>query len=412
MKKSSLLSVLLVGLTSLSLVSCGDSSKTIVVSGSGEDQEFVTTYAQKYLADNNLSGEYTIKYVQHGEDKVDTEVTDWKGNDSPDLYSFACDKTVGLVAAGALAAVPEADVTDMNKNLTKAAVESATLAGTVYAYPWTTSNGYFMYYDSSIVSETEAATLDLDGWIKKAKDNNLKLAFPFKTAWYAIGTMTSFGASWSVTYDQSGKATASSSNFNSDAGKKAAKIMDKVIHSGVYQDSQAAPGSTNEVLACLNGSWAISGDDATQWSASNVKATKLPNVTIDSETQHIRSFIGTKLYGVNPQKSSGNETRLNVIRGMAKYFLSDTVQEARFDANQSAPSSKAVGALEKVTSNMYVAALADQGADGVVQANLPAKIWDTTTTLVQAMIDSTTELTDEALTTQLKAMDDLCAQLS
>ena len=132
----------------------------------------------------------------------------------------------------------------------------------------------------------------------------------------------------------------------------------------------------------------------------------MPNATIDGEKKHIRSFAGTKLYGVNPSKSSGNSDRLNALHGIANYLTSDDVQSARFDESQQAPSSKKVSAMDKVTGNAAVSALANQSADGIAQANLPGNIWSAPATFATwAFENATNEVSDEDLMTQLQQLD-------
>ena len=132
----------------------------------------------------------------------------------------------------------------------------------------------------------------------------------------------------------------------------------------------------------------------------------MPNATIDGETRHIRSFAGTKIYAVNPAKTSGNADRLSVLHGIANYLTSDDVQSARFDDSQQAPSSKAVSAMDKVKSNAAVTALANQSADGLAQANLPGTIWDAPKTFATwANENAKKEVTDDEIMAQLQQLD-------
>ena len=63
------------------------------------------------------------------------------------------------MAAGALQEIllnPE-DV--KSRNLT-GSVEAATMDGKLYAYPMTADNGYFLYYDKSVLSEDDVKSMD------------------------------------------------------------------------------------------------------------------------------------------------------------------------------------------------------------------------------------------------------------
>lgn len=132
----------------------------------------------------------------------------------------------------------------------------------------------------------------------------------------------------------------------------------------------------------------------------------MPNATVDGEKKHIRSFAGTKLYGVNPSKSNGKAERLNVLHGIANYLTSDDVQSARFDESQQAPSSKAVSAMDKVKSNAAISALANQSADGNAQANLPGNIWTAPATFATwAFENAKNKVSDDDIMTQLQQLD-------
>ena len=432
MKKNSILCTLMCLVSLGSLASCGsktsgstDTSKpdptpakkeTLVLSGAEDQKTFVMGKANEYLKAQKLDSKYELTYTAHGEDKIDSEVADWTAETAPDLYSFSCDKSTPLAAAGALATVPEEYAEQMKKTLSETSYASATFNGDLVGYAYTASNGYFTYYDSSlpgidaIVHDNKAGNIvdNIEDWLKYCEDNGKKFAYNLKEAFYTVGALVTFGATFKVEYTRDGAVKKVTSDFASEKGMKAAKMMLKIMKSPALVYTQDAPG-VNNVAFCVNGAWALSNDSEGNKSAytdAKVKTTTLPNATIDGEKKHIRSFAGTKLYGVNPSKSSGNSDRLNVLHGIANYLTSDDVQSARFDESQQAPSSKKVSAMDKVTGNAAVSALANQSADGIAQANLPGNIWSAPATFATwAFENATNEVTDEVLQTQLQQLD-------
>ena len=432
MKKNSILCTLMCLVSLGSLASCGsktsgstDTSKpdptpakkeTLVLSGAEDQKTFVMGKANEYLKAQKLDSKYELTYTAHGEDKIDSEVADWTAETAPDLYSFSCDKSTPLAAAGALATVPEEYAEQMKKTLSETSYASATFNGDLVGYAYTASNGYFTYYDSSlpgidaIVHDNKAGNIvdNIEDWLKYCEDNGKKFAYNLKEAFYTVGALVTFGATFKVEYTRDGAVKKVTSDFASEKGMKAAKMMLKIMKSPALVYTQDAPG-VNNVAFCVNGAWALSNDSEGNKSAytdAKVKTTTLPNATIDGEKKHIRSFAGTKLYGVNPSKSSGNSDRLNVLHGIANYLTSDDVQSARFDESQQAPSSKKVSAMDKVTGNAAVSALANQSADGIAQANLPGNIWSAPATFATwAFENATNEVTDENLQTQLQQLD-------
>ena len=432
MKKNSILCTLMCLVSLGSLASCGsktsgstDTSKpdptpakkeTLVLSGAEDQKTFVMGKANEYLKAQKLDSKYELTYTAHGEDKIDSEVADWTAETAPDLYSFSCDKSTPLAAAGALATVPEEYAEQMKKTLSETSYASATFNGDLVGYAYTASNGYFTYYDSSlevidaIVHDNKAGNIldNIEDWLSYCEKHGKKFAYNLKEAFYTVGALVTFGASFKVEYTRDGAVKKVTSDFASEKGMKAAKMMLKIMKSPALVYTQDAPG-VNDVAFCINGAWALSNDSEGNKSAytdAKVKTTTLPNATIDGEKKHIRSFAGTKLYGVNPSKSSGNSDRLNALHGIANYLTSDDVQSARFDESQQAPSSKKVSAMDKVTGNAAVSALANQSADGIAQANLPGNIWSAPATFATwAFENATNEVSDEDLMTQLQQLD-------
>lgn len=432
MKKNSILCTLMCLVSLGSLASCGsktsestDTSKpdptpamkeTLVLSGAEDQRTFVMGKANEYLKAQKLDSKYELTYTAHGEDKIDSEVADWTAETAPDLYSFSCDKSTPLAAAGALATVPDEYAEQMKKTLSETAYASATFNGDLVGYAYTASNGYFTYYDSSlpgidaIVHDNKAGSIvdNIEEWLKYCEDNGKTFAYNLKEAFYTVGALTTFGASWKVEYNRDGSVKKITSDFATDKGLKAAKMILKIMSSDAVVYTQDAPG-VNNVAFCVNGAWALSNDSEGNKSAytdAKVKTTTLPNATIGTEKKHIRSFAGTKLYGVNPSKSNGKSERLNTLHGIANYLTSDDVQSARFDDSQQAPSSKAVSATDKVKSNAALSALANQSADGMAQANLPGNIWSAPATFATWAFDNRkAEVSDDVIMTQLQQLD-------
>ena len=124
------------------------------------------------------------------------------------------------------------------------------------------------------------------------------------------------------------------------------------------------------------------------WNASAYKAAlgdnfgcaKLPTVTIDGETKTLSSFLGYKLYGVNPLR--GNEAHVELSHMVAKYLVSDAVQESRYDTLSIVPTSTAVKALDKVATSPVAAALSAQSAYAHPQGATPGTVWNCTNTFI------------------------------
>ena len=101
---------------------------------------------------------------------------------APDIYCFAQDQLARLVQASALAA-PNATVADMLKESNDPiSVSAGSVAGQLYAYPMTSDNGYYLYYDTSIISPEEADSLE--AIIAACEANGKTFRFALENAWY------------------------------------------------------------------------------------------------------------------------------------------------------------------------------------------------------------------------------------
>ena len=77
-----------------------------------------------------------------------------------DIYCFAQDQFARLVQAGALAKLGAKAAEMVQTNNDAGTVAAATSGDMLYAYPLTADNGYFMYYDKSVIPEEDLDSLE------------------------------------------------------------------------------------------------------------------------------------------------------------------------------------------------------------------------------------------------------------
>ena len=82
------------------------------------------------------------------------------GSSGGDLYCFAQDQLARLVQAGALAKL-SADAAETVRAANDAGSAAAASSGeSLYAFPLTSDNGYFMYYDRSVIPDSDTDSLE------------------------------------------------------------------------------------------------------------------------------------------------------------------------------------------------------------------------------------------------------------
>ena len=285
---------------------------------------------------------------------------------APDIYCFAQDQLARLVQAAALAS-PGGDIAAAIKAENDAgSVAAASVAGTLYAYPMTSDNGYYLYYNTSIISEEDADSLE--AIIAACEENNVKFRFVLENAWYTASFFFATGCKSNWTMDAEGNFNAIDDDFNSAAGLAAMKGMQKLAQSPCY-DSNA--DIFTDAGAIVTGIW--NAGAAADHFGANLGATDLPSFTVDGETYHLGSYTGNKLMGVKPQTDS---KRAAVLSLLAQYLTGEECQSQRFASFEWGPSNKAAQASEAVQANASLAALAKQGEYGQPQGQIHGAWWD------------------------------------
>ena len=89
-------------------------------------------------------------------------------HNAADVFILADDQVASMAAGGALYPVPNAD--EVKKANVEGAIDAATVDDTLYAYPMTADNGYFLYYNKKYLSDSDVKTLD--GILKVAEKNH------------------------------------------------------------------------------------------------------------------------------------------------------------------------------------------------------------------------------------------------
>ena len=285
---------------------------------------------------------------------------------APDIYCFAQDQLARLVQAAALAVPPEVVANGVRAANDAGAVKAASVADTLYAYPMTGDNGYYMYYDTSIISQEDAESLERI--IAACEANNVKLRFALENAWYTASFFFATGCHSDWTMDAEGNFVGVDDDFNSDRGLVAMKGMRKLAQSACY-DSNAEIFTDAGVV--ITGIW--NANAAAKHFGENLGATDLPSFEVDGKSYHLGSYTGNKLMGVKPQS---DQKKAAVLALLAQYLTGEECQMQRYEKFQWGPSNIDAQASEAVASNASLAALAKQNAYGRPQGQIHGSWWE------------------------------------
>ena len=285
---------------------------------------------------------------------------------APDIYCFAQDQLARLVQAAALAAPGQKAAENIKAANDAGSVAAASVAGTLYAYPMTSDNGYYMYYNTSIISEADAESMEKI--IAACEKNNLKFRYALENAWYTASFFFATGCHSTWTMNEAGEFIAVDDTFNTPEGLIAMKGMQKLAKSPAY-DSNADIFTDAGVV--ITGIW--NAEAAEAHFGANFGATDLPSFEVDGKSYHLGSYTGNKLMGVKPQTDAKKAAVLSLL---AQYLTGEECQNQRYTQFQWGPSNKNAQASEAVQSNPSLAALAKQGEYGVPQGQIHGSWWD------------------------------------
>ena len=288
-----------------------------------DDLKFEKWLKEKFIekyADSRYTIEITFKPVEEPDvaGKIQADVSK-----AADVFSFPDDQLRALVDSGCIAQVADLLNNNVIAENTDSSVEVCSIDGKPYAFPKTSDNGFFLYYDKRDLTDEDVATFD--GMLEKANSLGKSVLYPMDNAWYNAGFF--FAAGCTTDYDGSTQTT----DFDSDKGLDAVKAM---CHIAEYSNKGlTGTGATADILAgfrnnklsaAITGTWCGPGiKDAI--GADNVGATKLPTVLMGGEQKQLWSFGGYKIEGVRATTDYPNTAQL-----FAYYITSADSQKLRY----------------------------------------------------------------------------------
>ena len=378
---------------------------------SAEENETIKLTVWGAEEDQNLLKELTNKFQETYKDQTfdiqigvesestakDTVLTDVEA--AADVYAFADDQISDLVKAGALLKLDDyADALQLaGKTLddVKAAnvdgsIEAATVDGSLYAFPRAADNGYFLYYDSSVLTEEDVASWD--SLLAAADKAGKKVGMTLASGWYNASFF--YGAGFTTGLNEDGTTTMDWNGTSADGytGVDVVKGMLDITGNSAFMaiadgdiSNQLASGN---LVACVSGTW--DGITAQNVYGDGYAATKLPTFKVGDAQVQQGSVAGYKFVGVNGYSENSGWAVL-----LADYISNEEAQQAFFDQRESGPSNKNVAASDSVKENVALGALAQQAEFAQAQ-KVGGKYWDPAQTFGELIAQGTLSADDDA----------------
>ncbi|MCR5032345.1 MAG: extracellular solute-binding protein [Lachnospiraceae bacterium] len=318
-----------------------------------------------------------------------------------DIYTFAQDQLARLVTAGAIESVLDENAEVLKAENDPNAIAASTVGGTLYAYPITSDNTFFLYYDKSVVTDPST----LEGVVEQCEAAGKNFYFQIDSAWYNSAFFYATGCKLDYETDDEGNFTKSDVTYASDEGLVAMREMAELAASSAFQNGSSIDQGTN-IGAIVDGTW--DSEAAKNLFGDNMGCAALPTFTgSDGNTYQLSGMGGYKLLGVKPQE---DDNKLAVCDAAALFLSSEEVQLARYQELGWGPSNTAAFNSAEVQADPVIVAVATQMTYAKPQLQYPEAFWNAAGSLGGDLVSKT--LTADSSDDDLKAaLDAVQAQL-
>ncbi|MGN0649715.1 MAG: extracellular solute-binding protein [Oscillospiraceae bacterium] len=334
----------------------------LTVWASQESQQYVKRMCEAF-AQANEGKQYEFRYGVVSEADAKSELLK-DISAGADVFAFASDQTAELVDAGALYRIT-LNKDEIEQRNTAASISAATVGGELYGYPYV-SDTYFMYYDSSKLTEEEIGSLETI-LAKEIPGTPTNFALDIDNGWYQCSF---FFAAGCTLFGENGTDPTQCS-FNNERGLLAGEYMLGLVnhpkYASNYDDALVKAGFTDGTLAAaVSGTW--NANEIRDALGENYAAAKLPRITLpNGEEVQLGSMANFKLIGVNTETKQPLEAM-----ALADWLTNYENQLIQFNERSLAPTNLELANNEEALSqNAAVYALAQQSQYATVQASIP-----------------------------------------
>lgn len=353
--------------------------------GAQEDAELLEHLIEDFKEEYSSQAQFEITVDYHGEPDCKVDLFE-DIEHQVDVFTFADDQLRPIVAAGLLA--PVANPEEVRKNNIEAACEAASIKDTLYAYPMTADNGYFLYYNKDYFTDVDVESLDTI--LQIAAENNKKFAMDWISGWYLYSFFGETGLEVGINKD----GISNYCNWNAtDTDIKGIDVANSMLaiakNKGFLNcnnDDFIKGVQDGSIIAGVSGIW---NETAIQeaW-GSNYGATKLPTYSCADKQVQMASFAGYKMVGVGDYSS-----QKEWAQKLAEWITNEESQIQRFKMRGQGPSNINAAAIPEISKSPAIDALLEQSEFASLQ-HISGAYWTPTLTFGGIMAAGNPENTD------------------
>lgn len=312
---------------------------------------------------------FDITVVAQGEQDAATQMLN-DASSAADVFSFPSDQLNKLVDAGVIAPVAKGFTDYVTSSNSEDTIKAGTSKNTLYAYPETNDNGYYMVYDNTVVTEEDAKTLE--GTLAACKKAGKKFIFDAGDGFYACTFAFTAGAK--IDGLEEDGITQKFVKYDEDEAVKTLQAFAKLIkeYKGTFTSlnvKNVASGFKNGTCgAGVDGSWDTKVNQDSL--GDKFGAAKLPTIKVGDEDKQLVSMFGYKYIGVNGSSKYPNSAQI-----LALYLSGEECQKQRTEELGWGPSNVNVQKDKVVTESPVLNAIKDQSQNSCTQVNISSTFW-------------------------------------
>ena len=351
------------------------------------DRAFASQVVEDFKAKNPDKNYQFVIDIQ-GENDVATRVLNDVEN-AADVYSCLNDQLSKLINGDALARIAGDRLNRVKAANSEGSMESVTAKvkgeDGVYGMPYT-DNTFFLYYNKSVLTETDVASLD--GILSKCSASK-QFAFPMTDGWYSTSFYFGKGLGYEITYDDNLAETKILCDFDNETGVTVTEsiwnyVKDSRVKADANDSKITAGFNDGSIVAAVSGIWNKTTIES--YLGDNFAAAKLPTYTLNKgktneEQVQLVSFAGYKLMGVNNYSKHKTDAM-----DFAEFYTNKENQVKHFEARGFVPTDVNARADEKVQADVCAKAITEQLKHSKTQKDVPSTMWVPMEGLGSAMV--------------------------
>lgn len=324
----------------------------LTVWGAEEDRGLLSEITESFKTEYGSLANFNITFKAQSESGCKDALLD-DPQAGADVFAFADDQLGALAAAGILMPIENSE--QIRAENLSSAVKAASVNNVLYAYPITSDNGYFLYYNKAYLTERDVQRLDTI--LNIADQSGRYFTMDWSSAWYVYSFFGGTGMTVGLNDDGITNYCTWNRTDGDITGVDVLEAMTEIAgHKSFLNggDSSFIEGAGNgSVIAGISGAW--NADKLAEIWGDDLGAAKLPTYTCGGKQVQMASFSGSKLIGVNAYSKEREWAEK-----LAEWISNEKNQALRFEMRGQIPSNINAAKTDSVKNSPVAAAVMEQ----------------------------------------------------